>query len=135
MATLIVVEGPMAGQRFLLGENRLTMIGRHATCTIQVTDPQLSRFHLQLKRIEGPDGHEAIDFNSRNGVYVNGEKISQPTRLQHQDTIGIGETLLIYSNDDNLSALDVRHLAKRPGLNIDETRPEAFLGFGRPPQT
>ena len=42
-------------------------------------------------------------MNSRNGVYVNGKKISERTKLINDSLIKIGSTILKYSKEhDNL---------------------------------
>lgn len=122
MATLIVTGGPAQGQKFLLGDNRLVMVGRHASCTIQVVDPQLSRFHLQLKLTDDMKSHHAIDFESKNGVGVNGNRINGPTPLNDGDVIAIGDTTMVYTISDTLSAEDVHRVAKYPALGYDRTQ-------------
>ncbi|MBI1825992.1 MAG: FHA domain-containing protein [Planctomycetes bacterium] len=124
MATLVVTAGPALGKRFLLAADRLIMVGRHATCTIQIVDPQLSRFHLQLKLTDDGKSHYAIDFESKNGVMVNGNKIQSPTLLGDGDRIEFGDTAMVYDLSDSLSAEDVHRLAKYPAAGYDKTQSE-----------
>lgn len=121
MATLIVTEGPFADQKFALAEHRLVMIGRDASCTFQIIDPKLSRNHLQIKLLDNEHRHVAIDFGSKNGVEVNGRKIGEPTPLQHQDVIRLGDTILVYSTDDTMDAKHVRQMGKMYGQGHMQT--------------
>src|SRR3972149_10137097 len=115
MATLFVVKGPATGERFSLEGHQLVMIGRDAGCTIQIVDPQLSRCHLQIKYAKEENRHDAIDFQSKNGVFVNDKKIENPTPLRDHDVITIGDTTLVYSMDDAPLAQHVLDSLKRYG--------------------
>jgi len=115
MATLVVTEGPGTGQRFALEQHRLVMIGRDASCTIQIVDPELSRHHLQIEFAESEGRHYAIDFQSKNGVFVNGQKIAARTPLRDCDVIKAGDTTLVYTTDDPGDSLHVREASKRFG--------------------
>lgn len=48
----------------------------------------ISRHHLEIRRI--PGGYEVLDPGSRNGVFVNEERIQQATRLKQGDRIRFG---------------------------------------------
>ncbi len=122
MAILFVTRGPATGQEFSLEGHRLVMIGRDARCTLQIVDPQLSRSHLQIKHVPEEKRHYAIDFQSKNGVFVNDKKIDNPTPLNDRDVIVIGDTTLVYSVDDSPSAQDVRESMKRFGQGHVHTR-------------
>jgi pSer/pThr/pTyr-binding forkhead associated (FHA) protein len=101
MASLLVVDGPAKGNTFALGDFKLIMVGRDHSCTFQILDPRLSRMHLQIKLLEESRGHAVIDFQSSNGVYVNGNRITGETPLASGDVIRAGESSLVYSTEDN----------------------------------
>jgi pSer/pThr/pTyr-binding forkhead associated (FHA) protein len=85
-------------------------------CRVQrIVDPELSRFHLQIRHAEDPDRHFAIDFQSKNGVFVNGKKIEAETVLLDNDVITIGATTIVYSLDDALDAQRVVEAWKKLG--------------------
>jgi len=115
MATLIIIEGPAKDQKFALAEHKLVMIGRDASCTIQIVDTQLSRHHLQIAR--DPDGgrHFVLDFKSRNGVFVNEVQVSDRRVLGDGDLIEAGASKIVYSTDDSVDAAHVRAALKRFG--------------------
>ncbi|MHC4066732.1 MAG: FHA domain-containing protein, partial [Planctomycetota bacterium] len=85
MATLVVVDGPSEGLKFALARHNLVMIGRDQDATFQLQDGRISRKHLQIKRARDGEAHSAIDFQSANGVSVNGQRISQETPLTDGD--------------------------------------------------
>ncbi len=64
------------------------LIGRAATCQLSLDDPLVSRNHAALSVTE--DGAIVEDLGSRNGVKVNGQKVSGERRLVNGDTITIG---------------------------------------------
>lgn len=115
MAFLYFTQGPATGQQFSLEGHRLVMIGRDASCTIQVVDPQLSRNHLQIEHVIDEGCHYAIDYQSKNGVYVNGQKIDRRAPLGDRDIITIGDTTIVYSKGDSTYAQHVLDAAKKFG--------------------
>lgn len=75
---------------------RSMTIGRSSGCDVQLSgDAQVSRVHAQLERV-GPDWALIDDGLSRNGTYVNGERVSGRRRLQDGDTVLIGSTSMTY---------------------------------------
>lgn len=105
MASLIVTDGPEKGKSFALGQANLVMVGRDRRCTFQVLDPRLSRTHLQIKWLADVNKHAAIDAESANGVFVNGTRITAETPLATGDTIRIGDTVIVYSAEDDAKAM------------------------------
>lgn len=121
MATLFVTDGPGKGQKFSLAGCNLAMIGRDARCTFQITDPKLSRVHLQVRFDAEADQHFAIDFQSKNGVFVNGRKIEDQVLLKDRDVIVLGDTAIVYSTDDAMDAMKVFEAWKYPGQGHERT--------------
>ena len=122
MAALFVTKGPATGEKFSLEGHQVVMIGRDAASTIQIVDPQLSRCHLQIKYAPAEKRHYAIDFESKNGVFVNGAKLAGPTALNDRDAIAIGDTVLVYSTDNSPTAQHVLDAMKRVGQGHMHTR-------------
>jgi len=80
-------------KEFELSGSRIT-IGRRSDNHIQLDDPAVSGIHAILSLQPDPylDGQykvTVVDFNSTNGVFVNGEKINQHA-IQAGDVIRIG---------------------------------------------
>lgn len=68
-------------------------IGRHRENAIALGDPGVSGFHARLYR--GPEGYVLEDLKSRNGTWVNGERIFHCT-LASGDKVHVGTTDLYY---------------------------------------
>ena len=89
IAKLKIVNGPRAGERVTLTVGAPVIVGRSATATIRIDTPGLSRQHFELEW----DGHACLlrDLNSRNGVMVNGERVTEAV-LRPGDVIDAAET-------------------------------------------
>lgn len=82
--SLVVVTGKMAGQS--LSITKETMIGRSAESDIRLTGIEVSRKHCRI--IPG-EGLVIDDLGSRNGTFVNGERLKEPTALKDGDVITV----------------------------------------------
>lgn len=72
---------------------KVITIGRSTENNIVINDAKVSRIHLQL--VQNDNGIcSAVDLNSANGTFVNGQKILGEVRLQPHDVIRIGNTTL-----------------------------------------
>ncbi|MHC5065204.1 MAG: FHA domain-containing protein [Planctomycetota bacterium] len=100
MATLVITDGPSEGQQFALERHPLVLIGRDDDCTFQVLDRRVSRSHMQLKLDESDGSYQVIDRDSANSVYINGEKITGPSKLEDGDQIRIGDTTMLFTTAD-----------------------------------
>ena len=56
-----------------------------------VQDAKASRRHCELRR-QG-EGFLLTDLDSKNGTYVNGQRITEPVLLQSKGTFKIGDTI------------------------------------------
>ena len=114
MATLVVSSGDHRGEYYPLGR-RTNVVGRGEALPIQILDDQVSRKHLQI-RFDPITGHySAIDMGSKNGVFVNGVRITTETRLRDHDRIRLGGTLLLFAQRDSDGDAPAMHRLKRPG--------------------
>lgn len=72
-------------------------IGRSNKNDIVIKDPFLSKIHA---RIEKENNQYFIeDANSSNGTFVNDEQILNSIRLEHGDTIKVGQVHFIFVNE------------------------------------
>ena len=78
------------GSRLAIDTGPLT-IGRLPECDVVLADPNVSRRHAEIRRVEG--GFVVADLNSLNGTRVNGARISERT-LRDGDEISVGSTVL-----------------------------------------
>lgn len=80
------------------GTNRLT-VGREPGNDVELPwDSEVSRLHAQLERV-GRDWVVVDDGLSRNGTYVNGERLVSRHRLKDGDVLLIGGTSMTYRAD------------------------------------
>jgi pSer/pThr/pTyr-binding forkhead associated (FHA) protein len=108
-----VIDGPEKGKSFALGQSNLVMVGRDHSCTFQIMDPRLSRVHLQVKLLGDGRSHAAIDFQSSNGVFLNDSRIAAETPLAPGDLIRIGDTVLVYSSENDPKAVSIEEHLRR----------------------
>lgn len=92
-ASLVVRQGPQAGMSFPLSGNQV-IIGREEGVNIVLQDPEASRRHSRISWQEGQFVIE--DMGSTNGTFVNGVQITTPKVLNPGDSIGIGQTALVF---------------------------------------
>jgi hypothetical protein len=85
---LLVAEG----RRNVLSGERV-MVGRSRECDVVVSDPNVSRRHIELRR--GERGWAAVDLGSTNGMKVNGRRVGH-AELEPGDRITIGLTDLTF---------------------------------------
>lgn len=82
-----VTKGPGLGKIFPLDDIIIT-VGREATSDISLPDPEVSRYHLRLRREKR--GYSVEDMGSTNGTMLNDLPLTQPTLLAHHDALRLG---------------------------------------------
>ncbi len=87
---LIVKRGGRRGQIFKLGEE--ITIGRRGT-DIVLADPKVSQLHAKIGIRD--DKFVIVDVLSKNGTYVNGERIQGERVLEENDEIRIGDVVMV----------------------------------------
>jgi transcriptional regulator with PAS, ATPase and Fis domain len=92
---LAVLFGPRRG--VTRDVHQKVLVGRAVEADLQLIDEKVSREHCVFE----PQGTSVVvrDLGSRNGTWVNGERLHGPHVLAANDTVGIGETLVVYSPD------------------------------------
>lgn len=94
----MVLQGPDKGQTLKTSDDHV-VIGRGSE-QVPLTDQTVSRRHAELKASNG--AWILSDLNSANGTFLNGVRLTQPTRLKHGDQIRMGGTLLVYTGDEGV---------------------------------
>ena len=90
LALRIVEPVARRGERLAVGDD--VTVGRAGGCTLVLAeDSFVSQVHARVFRRDGDTLLE--DLGSKNGTYVNGEKVVAPTRLRKGDRIQFGETV------------------------------------------
>ncbi len=90
-------DGDGARREFVLsGDLDKVTVGRDPGAQIALAhDDQVSRLHATLERV-GPHWTVVDDGLSRNGTFVNGERLAGRRRLRTGDAVRTGATLLVF---------------------------------------
>jgi len=105
MASLIATGGPLAGQKYALGET--SILGRSFDADVRIDDLTVSRHHAKFTRTAS--GYVVVDLGSGNGTAVNGERIYSPKLLRAGDEVEISQHKFEFSE------------AEEKGSNLDTT--------------
>src|SRR5579884_710722 len=91
--TLTVETGPHAGKVFTFTGHDMFLVGRsrNAHCRFDRQDMYFSRVHFMVE--VNPPLCRILDAGSRNGTFVNGQRV-QSAELRHGDLIRAGHTTL-----------------------------------------
>jgi len=78
-------EGQLDGQRWAIIDT--ITLGRESKCDICISDRQVSRQHARITTTE--NGVLLKDLSSKNGIHVNGKRITKPIQLFDGDIVHI----------------------------------------------
>lgn len=96
VAPMLIVQQGKANHdhvRLLVGHE--VVIGREPGLPLCLEDSKASARHARIRFHE--NGFTIVDLHSTNGIRVNGKRVNQ-LRLQHEDHIQIGDTILVYKD-------------------------------------
>jgi pSer/pThr/pTyr-binding forkhead associated (FHA) protein len=108
-------------------------VGRRPEHDIALTwDTEVSRLHAQLEPV-GPDWAVIDDGLSRNGTYVNGERVNGRRRLRDGDRIVFGETPVLFRAPQDVTDSTA---AIKVGVTVQltETQRRVLIALCRPLQ-
>ena len=127
MSKIRIVNGPYRGREKTLSDKALT-IGRDAEAGIQILDRSASRFHAEIFPVGGM--FFVRDLDSKNGTFINDDRLTDEELLRESDVIKIGTTELIFesgaalADDDSSSRIayneDPDMLSNTIEFRIDE---------------
>ena len=128
-------EGPLHGQKWTVDRN--LVIGRDSDCDISIMERQISRLHARIEPIKEYQVR-IVDLESKNGTYVNGERIVGSQILEDGDEIKIALIQeLVFVSSDATIPLDLskpfsveksRKLFIDENISADNSR-KCFLDF------
>lgn len=122
--SLRVIAGPHDGDSFEFEGHDTLLMGRSGQAQLQLRDdPHFSRHHCRLE--VKPPTCFIMDLHSRNGTYVNGERIKERF-LNDGDIISGGRTKLMVSitnSEEDSSSLPDGTLRRQPGPSISRQTP------------
>jgi hypothetical protein len=89
----LLLRDPTEGQKIVvLGDVARVTVGRARSCDVSLHwDHQVSRVHAQLERV-GDHWTVVDDGLSRNGTFLNGERLAGRRRLRAGDVLHLGTT-------------------------------------------
>jgi serine phosphatase RsbU (regulator of sigma subunit) len=90
---LVIVEGAEPGRRVGIDAVGIT-VGRDPQQTLVFADPELSRRHARVLLVN--DEPVVQDLGSTNGTFLNGRRLSAPTKLRENHVLRIGSQVLRY---------------------------------------
>jgi len=98
--SLFVFHGHDQGARFELNGETISL-GRDSGNLIQLHDTEVSRRHVEFRRVEG--GYQIADLASSNGTFVNGQRVDRHP-LTSGDEVRVGRTIMLFTGDGEESA-------------------------------
>lgn len=81
---------------FPLGERPITL-GRGAECDLVLADERASRMHCGIRRWDGD--FYLKDLDSKNGTFVNGQRIDGLVKLNPGDRVRVGALVFSFESD------------------------------------
>lgn len=128
----LIINPGLAGQQEYRLKNGTNSIGRSRDNDIVILDQSLSRQHAKIE--VQPDRIEIFDLQSRNGTFVNGEKIEDAV-LKNGDTIQWGDVLCTFAGDSSivkeisgdLSNVSIQDLVSKSRKSVSRDRLQIIL--------
>jgi pSer/pThr/pTyr-binding forkhead associated (FHA) protein len=118
MGHLRVMNGPLAGQLIEVSDE--VVIGRE-NVDLALDDADIARRHVAV-RPRALDV-EVEDLGSSNGTYVDGERISTPTKVSGGAQIRVGSTLLQFEPSADSAATRLREIPVAQATRVSPTSP------------
>jgi DNA-binding CsgD family transcriptional regulator len=118
MGGYLEVWTPNGRELVSLEAGRLTLGADPANDLALPADPTLSRLHAVLERYEA--GWCVRDLGSRNGTFVNGQRIWGERPLRPGDELRVGGTRLVYRGDEPAGAKSTQASEPAPELTRRE---------------
>lgn len=95
---LRIEQGHDKGRVYTLSRGGVFTIGREGS-DVALIDPKVSRKHAEIG-LYGPEAIVLRDLASTNGTFVNGKRVQDRIKLQHDDVVRVGDTALRFTAHD-----------------------------------
>ncbi len=123
---LLCLSGPCTGQEYELRQE-ITRIGRSSSSDIVLQDPYASRHHAEIRRID--DAYQVHDLGSKNGVYVNGQRVPSGSTawLEDGSEVQFASTRFRFLDPSaTITAPSLDPVAER-GLRVDPATRQVYV--------
>ncbi|HLZ72280.1 MAG TPA: FHA domain-containing protein [Dehalococcoidia bacterium] len=98
-AIRLTIRGPGGGEREVRLDADLIRIGRARDCDVTLDSGYISRYHARLER--SGRSWQLVDEGSKNGVILNGKRVSRSHALFAGDAVRLGDfTLIVHMADE-----------------------------------
>jgi pSer/pThr/pTyr-binding forkhead associated (FHA) protein len=126
-------DGAGEQQIATLEEQKQVTMGRGSSCDLVLGDDgEVSRAHAELERL-GEEWAVVDDGLSRNGTFVNGQRISGRRRLADGDVMRLGNTAVEYRRPSETSTVVTSAAAfQMPLETVTETQLRILVALARP---
>jgi len=91
MSELVIASGKYRGKKIVIPQSGL-VIGRDRGCQMRISSDQISRVHCKFTVSQ--DGIILKDLGSRNGTFVNENRIENDRQLKSGDVVKVGPLTL-----------------------------------------
>jgi len=100
-AVLLILSSQNLGTTYVIDRDDIT-IGRDESCTICLSDPEVSSMHC---RISVPEEKTFIleDLGSTNGTFLNRKPLKKPTQIFYSDRLVLGKTVFRFFLEESLN--------------------------------
>lgn len=88
---IVLLDGSKAVQHWVLDRDQMTL-GREDGCDIVIPNRQISRQHICFHKL-GPDQYVLEDLGSKNGTWVNGNRLEGSQQISDGDEIHLALTV------------------------------------------
>ncbi len=107
-------------------------VGRRADNDVALSwDQEVSRLHAELQRIKG-DWTVVDDGLSRNGTFVNGERIRGRHRLRNGDRLCFGETVVVYCAPSESESQSTLVVSDASAVDVSDTQRKILAALCAP---
>jgi pSer/pThr/pTyr-binding forkhead associated (FHA) protein len=121
-----------AGSQVLRELDGQVTVGRGADCDVSLGwDREVSRLHAQLERV-GAHWVLVDDGLSRNGSFVNGERVVGRRALRDGDRLVFGDTPVIYRASDPGASSTIGVTTSPAAVNLTPTQKQILVALCRP---
>ncbi len=115
-ALIVVIDGQETEHELTKGQ---ILIGRHPDCAITISQPSVSGRHA---KIHGEGGGFALeDAGSRNGTFVNQQRLEGRVQLHHNDAIRFGDAVARFHDPAAARAATAAPPSPPPAKRIQAT--------------